>query len=134
MIPAQSARTSTLSTSDCQGQYQVCTNHHHHVLTEQPQSGQSGDSQADAGTDDQHAVLVADTVVYQTPDYPAGSVTNVGKNPNVGVESVRGYQQEAVRLLPVDQQALGDAHGEETKPDLETRLGGRDLTVLSLTW
>ena len=113
----------------------VFTNHHHHhLLTEQPQGGQSGDSQADAGTDDQHAVLVADTVVYQTPDYPAGSVTNVGKNTNVGVESVRGYQQEAVRLLPVDQQALCDAHGEETKPDLETRLGGRDLTVLSLTW
>ena len=110
-MPAQSALTSTLSTSITLemktrgGGATPC-----HLLTQQPQSWQSGDSQADAGTDHHHAVLVAQTVVDETPDYPAGSVTNVGKNTNVGVESVRGHQELAVRLLPVDQKALGDAH------------------------
>ena len=120
-MPAQTTLTSTLSTSVTLeiktrgGGATPC-----HLLTQQPQSWQSGDSQADAGTDDHHAVLVAHTVVDETPDYPAGPVTDVGENPNVGVERVRADQEQAVRLLPVDQKPLGDAHGEETKPDLKS--------------
>ena len=107
MMMAQASLTSRLSTSNSQYQYQD----HHTVilLTEQLESGESGDCQGDGGTDDQHAVLVTNTVVYQAPDYPAGSVTDVAKNSNVGVETVRGYQEQSVRLLPVDQKALGDA-------------------------
>ena len=93
MVRAQAVLTSRLSTSNSQHQHPA---RHRQPLTEQPQCGERRDSQGDGGADDQHAVLVADTVVYQTPDYPAGSVTDVGKYPNVGVESVRGYQEEAV--------------------------------------
>ena len=105
---AQASLTSRLSTSNSQYQYQ---DHHTPVLlTEQLESGESGDCQCHGSTDDQHAVLVTNTVVYQAPDYPAGPVTDVAKNSNVGVETVRGYQEQSVRLLPVDQKALGDAH------------------------
>ena len=108
MMMAQASLTSRLSTSNSQYQYQ---DHHTPVLlTEQLEGGESGDCQGDGGTDDQHGVLVTNTVVYQAPDYPAGPVTDVAKNSNVGVETVRGYQEQSVRLLPVDQKALGDAH------------------------
>lgn len=115
MVRAQAVLTSRLSTSNSQHQHPA---RHRQPLTEQPQCGERRDSQGDGGADDQHAVLVADTVVYEPPDYPAGSVTDVGEYSNVGVETVRGYQELPVRLLPVDQKTLGDAHGEKSKPDL----------------
>ena len=125
MVRAQASLTSRLSTSNISLSTSTTSSAPASglTLTEQPESRESHHSQGDAGSDDQHAVLVAQTVVQEAPDYPAGSVTNVGEYSNVGVETVRGHQELAVRLLPVDQKALGDTHGEKSKPDLNSTIG-----------
>ena len=45
-------------------------------------------------------------------------VADVGEDPDVGVEGVRGDQLQAEGLLPVDQHALGHADREKSEPNL----------------
>ena len=109
------------------------------VDLEELEEGEGGDGETDDDTDDDNTFLVSDLVVDETPDdsadlgeyqvklwtsQPASGthpVTDVGHDPDVGVEAVGCDEEQPVGLLPVDEETLSHTHGKEPKPDLEIK-------------
>ena len=73
-----------------------CTEDSRHLLTKELEERQGGHSKADREADDDETFLVSNPVVEAPPHHPAHPVTNVGEDPDVGVECVGGYEKEAV--------------------------------------